>query len=106
MMRAVQASFTSTNSSDENPRHHLCPKGPNPWCKYQKAIANKVPYTHKNPPIPSAIVQVIKPMFLIGKMSWWVGIHKIQMKVFIALSGDFATKSYFKVELLLKLVVP
>ena len=36
MLRAVQASLLHLNSSDENPRHHLCPKGPNSWCKYQK----------------------------------------------------------------------
>ena len=34
MVRAVQASLLHSNSTDENPRHHLCPTGENSWCKY------------------------------------------------------------------------
>lgn len=63
MMQAVQASLLHMNSMDENPRHHLCPIGPDSWCKYQNAIANKVPYTHRKDPIPSAIVEVLKPVY-------------------------------------------
>ena len=39
MMRAVQASLLHNNSTDEVPRHHLCPSGSDSWCKYQKSKA-------------------------------------------------------------------
>ena len=63
MMQAVQASLLHLNSSDEAPRHHLCPAGPDSWCKFQKALANKVPFTHKKSPIPPAIVEVVKRVY-------------------------------------------
>ena len=35
MMKAVQASLLHSNSTDDNPRHHLCPEGEKTWCKWQ-----------------------------------------------------------------------
>lgn len=63
MIKAVQGSLLHMNSTDDAPRHHLCPVGPDSWCKYQKSLAKKLPYTHKKPPIPPAIVQLIKPIY-------------------------------------------
>ena len=51
------------NSTDDSPRHHLCPTGESSWCKYQVALAKKETYHHKNPPIPEAIVQLLKPIY-------------------------------------------
>ena len=39
MIKAVQASLLHSNSSDDNPRHHLCPQGEKSWCKWQVAKA-------------------------------------------------------------------
>ena len=63
MIRAVQASLLHCNSSDEHPRHHLCPTGESSWCKYQKALALGKPFSHKKTPIPEAIVHLIKPIY-------------------------------------------
>ena len=62
MMRAVQASLLHCNSTDETPRHHLCPKGIDSWCRYQKAQALGYVYLHKEP-IPKAIVDLLKPIY-------------------------------------------
>ena len=32
-MRGVQATLLHLNSTDETPRHHLCPEGRDSWCK-------------------------------------------------------------------------
>ena len=33
MMKAVQASLLHSNSTDDSPRHYLCPEGEKSWCK-------------------------------------------------------------------------
>ena len=63
MVRAMQASLLHSNSSDAQPRHHLCPKGKDSWCKWQVAQALGKPYQHHNPPIPEAIIQLLKPIY-------------------------------------------
>ena len=63
MMRAVQASLLHCNSSDETPRHHLCPVGKDSWCKWQKAKANGEEYHHKKRPLPNAIVALLRPIY-------------------------------------------
>ena len=63
MMKAVQASLLHYNSTDEQPRHHLCPEGENSWCKWQKSKAKGIEYTHKRPPLPSAIVKLLQPIY-------------------------------------------
>ena len=63
MMKAVQASLLHYNSTDEQPHHHLCPEGENSWCKWQKCKAKGIEYTHKKPPLPSAIVKLLQPIY-------------------------------------------
>ena len=62
MVKAVQASLLHSNSTDDNPRHHLCPEGEKSWCKWQVAKALNKEYHHKDP-IPEAIVQLLKPIY-------------------------------------------
>ena len=61
-MKAVQASLLHLNSSNEHPRHHLCPEGENSWCKWQVAQVLRKVYDHKDP-IPEAIVTLLKPIY-------------------------------------------
>lgn len=65
MRKSIWAIWNHKASTDENPRHHFCPKGPDSWCTYQRAICtNKVhQYKHKNT-IPVSIMDFIKPVFL------------------------------------------
>ena len=63
MIKAVQATLLHCNSSDTTPRHHLCPEGKNSWCKWQVAKALGEPFQHQKPPIPEAIVQLLKPIY-------------------------------------------
>lgn len=62
MMKAVQATLLHCNSTNEHPRHHLCPEGPDSWCKWQVAKASGKEYDHKAP-IPNAIVQLLRPIY-------------------------------------------
>lgn len=62
-MKAVQASLLHYNSTDDTPRHHLCPAGKNSWCKYQKAKTTGTSYIHTKKPIPEAIIHLLKPIY-------------------------------------------
>ena len=62
MMKAVQASLLHSNSTNVWPRHHLCPVGPDSWCKWQVAQATGTVYDHKDP-LPDAIVQLLHPIY-------------------------------------------
>ena len=62
MMKAVQATLLHCNSTNSMPRYHLCPKGPDSWCKWQQAQATGKEYDHKDL-LPSAIVQVLRPIY-------------------------------------------
>lgn len=62
MRNDVRALFYHKQSTDENPHHELCPKGENSWCSFQKSVANKLPYSHKNS-VPVPIMDFIKPVF-------------------------------------------
>ena len=61
-MKAVQATLLHSNFSNERPRHHLCPEGPESWCKWQKARATGKEYDHRDP-LSDAIVQLICPIY-------------------------------------------
>ena len=61
-MKAVQATLLHCNSTDEVPRHHLCPEGETSWCKWQVVKTVRKEYHHKDP-IPEVIVQLIKPIY-------------------------------------------
>ena len=59
MAKAVKASLFHVASTEENPQHHLCPKGENSWCGYQR---DSKTYKHKNG-IPKPIVELVEPIF-------------------------------------------
>ena len=63
MTRAVQATLLHCNSTDEQPRHQLCPTGEKSWCAWQRVQAKGKEYHHEKNPIPSAIVQLLKPVY-------------------------------------------
>ena len=63
MVKAVQATLLHCNSSDDRPRHNLCPTGEQSWCKWQRAKALGLEYSHTKPPVPEAIVHLIKPIY-------------------------------------------
>ena len=52
MKEACWAVLYHSLSTDENPRHHYCPKGKESWCKYQHALAhgNTLPSHHERSP--------------------------------------------------------
>ena len=63
MVKAVQATLLHCNSSDDRPRHNLCPTGEQSWCKWQRAKALGLEYSHTKPPVPEAIAHLIKPIY-------------------------------------------
>lgn len=64
MRKAIWAIWNHKASTDENPLHHFCPKGPESWCTYQKANCTDTvnQYKHRNT-IPVAVMDFIKPIF-------------------------------------------
>jgi hypothetical protein len=64
MQRAIWAIWYHKRSNDGEVTHDMCPSGKDSWCAYQKAVAAG---THKSfkhtKPIPSAVMDVIKPVF-------------------------------------------
>ena len=63
MVRGVQATLLHSNSTDDRPRHHLCPAGKDSWCKWQVAKANGEEFHHHKNPIPEAILHLLKPIY-------------------------------------------
>ena len=76
MMKGVHATLLHCNSTDVPGCHgstaiplmlllatNLCPPGENSWCNYQVAMAKHETYHHTHPPIPEAIVQLLKPIY-------------------------------------------
>lgn len=62
MREAVWAIYWHMQSTDDNPKHGLCPKGTDSWCRYQKAISNNETFVHKTP-LPQVVMKEIKPIF-------------------------------------------
>lgn len=62
MRKDVWATFFHRLSTDEKPNHHMCPKGVDSWCKFERAKVTKESYTHKNS-LPEAVMNEIKPIF-------------------------------------------
>ena len=60
---AVLAILEHCASTDEHPRHHLCPKGEDSWCSWQRAQVTKTFHKHKNP-LPVAIRRAVEPLFM------------------------------------------
>ena len=63
MEQAVLASFFHTLSSDDNPHHLRCPKGPESWCFYQRDLAAGVPPRSHPHPIPLKIMLKLVPVY-------------------------------------------
>lgn len=61
MRRAIWAIFFHKLSTDEKPQHHLCPRGPDSWCKFNNP-ATTSSYKHKNS-VPENILLAVKPIF-------------------------------------------
>lgn len=62
MQRAVGAILQHMPSTDEAPKHSLCPEGPESWCKYNRALAkNEVPPPHQNS-LPDFVCKALEPV--------------------------------------------
>lgn len=64
MQRAVIAAFFHCCSSAKDPMHEQCPKGPNSWCRFQKAVSNGKTYKDKSQGLPQHIINVVKPVYM------------------------------------------
>ena len=62
MKQNVWATYFHRMSSDEIPQHGLCPKGPDSWCKYNKAQALNQTHHHKNS-LPVDITTTLKKIY-------------------------------------------
>lgn len=58
MKRAVWATYFHKLSTDEQPHHQLCPKGPDSWCKY-----NVDQSTYKHHGLPVEVMTKLKPIY-------------------------------------------
>ena len=64
MKNAIWATYYHKISTDQSPQHHLCPKGENSWCKWQKAKAQKkLKGFHRTGSIPTVVMEQRKPMY-------------------------------------------
>lgn len=63
MQKAVLATLNHMSSTDEAPKHDLCPEGPESWCKFQRALAkNEKPPPHKDS-LPDFVTEALEPVF-------------------------------------------
>lgn len=62
MKKAVWASFLHKASTDSYPQHQFCPKGPDSWCGYQKAVDSAETYKHKHS-LPNVVLEAMKPIY-------------------------------------------
>jgi hypothetical protein len=90
MAKATKAIMYHYASTEGNPQHTFCPVGRDSWCSYQRDVANntKLHKPIKNPFTP-AIVEVLKPSFLVAKDVRL----KIQMNLYTMLFGRLLPKS-------------
>ena len=63
MASDVKAGLYHLASSVEKPQHHLCPKGKDYWCGWQKGAGNKTKLYRHRKGLPKAVVDVIKPIY-------------------------------------------
>ncbi|KAH7976932.1 hypothetical protein HPB52_021745 [Rhipicephalus sanguineus] len=63
MEKAVIASYHHITSNDEEPKHSLCPDGPDSWCRLNaaKAKGQPVPKHHYN--LPSHVGKALLPIY-------------------------------------------
>ncbi|KAL1472123.1 hypothetical protein MTO96_023166 [Rhipicephalus appendiculatus] len=51
------------SSTDDDPKHDLCPDGLESWCFYNRAVGkHKEPPAHKNS-LPSFVCEALEPIF-------------------------------------------
>ncbi|XP_071566884.1 uncharacterized protein [Temnothorax nylanderi] len=64
MYKAIWATLYHKSSSDETPKHHYCPEGPESWCTWQKAKAagQLSDYKHKTP-LSDDVVNAVTPIY-------------------------------------------
>lgn len=63
MKRAVEATLRHMSSTDDDPKHDLCPEGLESWCFYNRALAkHEEPPVHKNS-LPSFVCEALEPIF-------------------------------------------
>lgn len=63
MKRAVEETLRHMSSTDDAPKHDLCPEGLESWCFYNPAVAKdgELP-AHKNG-LPSFMCEALEPFF-------------------------------------------
>lgn len=64
MRKSIWAIWMHYVSCDTDPQHFFCPKDPQTWCKYNKAVLSKTlsKFKHNNP-VPKSVMDAIKPIF-------------------------------------------
>lgn len=62
MKQSIWTLYYHKLSKDEDPKHGLCSRGEESWCKFQRAVVTGETYHHKNS-IPVSIMKFIKPVF-------------------------------------------
>lgn len=65
MRDSIWATYFHYISTDKNPQHDKCPKGPNSWCTWQRASEMKMlsSYKHDYDPLPTDVALAIKPIY-------------------------------------------
>ena len=63
MEKAIMAIWHHICSTDDSPQHHLCPKGTDSWCGFQRDVANKTNLYQHDHPLPVAVAEKIKDVF-------------------------------------------
>lgn len=62
MRKAVWATYFHLSSTDNDPCHGLCPKGPDTWCAYNRSLTECKPFAHKET-LPAPVLEAIKPVY-------------------------------------------
>ena len=64
MADAIWATFYHVASTDKKPQHHLCPKGSDSWCTWQKAkAARKLKYYKHEKELDKNVIEAIQPIY-------------------------------------------
>lgn len=62
MRSSIWAIWMHMVSTDSDPQHFFCPKGPETWCKYNRASHLSIDFKHTNS-VAKPIMDLIKPIF-------------------------------------------
>lgn len=63
MQKAVMATLKHMSSTDQTPRHELCPEGPESWCKFNRAVANNEELPPHDHSLPDFVSKALEPVF-------------------------------------------